>query len=115
MAVERQRMPERRYSETVTVEFSDGQRSFDIHVTVGFRPEGGGIGEVFARLAKKAGGVLDGMLGEASILISRELQRGTGLDELRRVFGRDNAGGWLTPLGAVLGVLVELQAELGAA
>lgn len=99
----RQRPPNRRPLETAEVVWSDPMSCAQqrLSVGVGFDPASGRVSEVFAGL-DKPGSMLDLMLAEACISISRELQSGHTPDDLlgRVLVAHD--GRPLTPLGAVI-------------
>ena len=96
----------RRPNESMEVDWIDplGVSTCAMTVTVGFDPDTAQPVEVFAR-AKKPGSVMDAMLDEGCVLISRDLQHGRTVDSLRSVFARSNDGRPFTPLGAVVDCL----------
>ena len=105
----RERLPDRRPSETVTSEHNGAR--FD--VTVGLFPDGR-VGEVFTAGAK-AGSELDGLLDDAAILISLLLQHGVAPAALARIVGRLGDGtATASVIGAIIDRLTELQATEAA-
>ncbi len=98
-------LPNRRPAEIRTVSWGEHR----IHVSVGRHPADGRAVEVFARLGR-SGSLLDSLLDEGSILISRLLQAGVSPAEIAKGFGRagDEAE---TPLGAVVDVLTAVAAK----
>ena len=101
----RERLPNRRPSETETIEH--GGARFD--VTAGFYLDGR-PGEVFAGGAK-SGSELDGLLDDSAILSSLLLQHGVEPAALARTVGRLGDG---TAPASVIGAIVDLLAEVPA-
>lgn len=99
----RQRLPNRRLSKTVTYE-RDGHH---FRVAAGFY-RAGEIGEVFMN-AGKTNSTLDGLTSDAAILISFALQHGCTLDELRHAIKRDGTGRAASLIGEALDRLGDLQ------
>ncbi len=95
----RERLPDRRPSETETIEH-DGSR-FEITVSFFFD---GRVGEVFAGGAK-SGSALDGLVNDAAILISLLLQHSIEPAALARTVGRLGDG---TEPASIIGRIVDL-------
>jgi hypothetical protein len=92
----RQRLPNRRKSETTTLE-REGSR---YQMTVGYFPDGR-VGEVFLN-ADHANSLLDFLMSDAAILASIALQYGAPLLDLRNALKRDARGMAASPIGAAL-------------
>lgn len=88
----RDRLPNRRQQETVTV----GKH----HISLGFYPDGR-VGEVFAS-GEKPGSESDHLLADACTVISVALQHGVDAGELAKSLARDPDGQAATIIGAVV-------------
>ncbi len=101
----RERLPDRRPSETFDLEF-DGTR---YAVTIGYFPDGR-PGEVFTHGAK-VGSSLDGLLDDACIVLSILLQHGVEPVQLAPSMGSLGDGrGRASVIGAIIDLLGERQA-----
>lgn len=98
----RQRLPNRRRSETIV--FEAGGHPF--RLTVGYYPNGE-VGEVFVNTLRGSS-ALDFFVCDAAILASLALQQGTTLDELRHALKHDSNGVAVSPVGAALDKLAAL-------
>jgi hypothetical protein len=78
----RQRLPDRRYAETVALEHN-GTRFV---VTIGFYPDGR-PGEVFTH-GMRIGSALDALLADACVVVSILLQHGIEPQDLAKSMGR---------------------------
>lgn len=99
---QRRRLPNRRYAETLTVEW----RGRPINVSVGYALDGRPL-EVFAR-ASRPDSDLDVVVDDAAVLVSRALQYADRLDQIRGGIGR-------LPLGepaSVIGVIIDAAMHL---
>lgn len=101
----RERLPNRRPSETRTVEYH-GTR---FELTIGFRPGPGAPvpAEVFCRSAKP-GSDLDQLLDDASVIVSLALQHGADPAAIGRSLGRLH-----DQPASVLGAIADVLAEVG--
>lgn len=97
--IERQRLPNRRASESFTFEL-DGLR-FTATVS---RLADGQIGELFLN-NHKAGNQVDTNARDAAILLSFALQYGADIDAIRKALCRNSAGRALGPIAAALDLL----------
>ena len=100
----RVRLPNRRPSELVTIDWAGSE------YTLGFsRDSNGAVIEVFLTGAK-SGGDLDALLNDASVLLSIGLQHGASIEELRKSLARDGAtGGPASIIGAALAEIAAPQ------
>lgn len=94
----RQRLPDRRLSETVVFE----------HVGVGYlasasRFDDGRLGELFLALAKP-GGSLDDLARDLGVTVSLALQFGAPVSTIRAALTRSPNGAAAGPLGAALDI-----------
>ena len=103
----RQRLPDRRRSETQTIE-SRHQGGRKLHITTGFY-EDGTLGELFIHGAK-IGSHMDALLAEVSALFSIALQHGMTLEEFASNVQREPGGQPCTVLGEIVG---SIAAERG--
>ncbi|UPJ69892.1 hypothetical protein [Bradyrhizobium sp. 187] len=92
----RQRMPNRRGSETLSVEHGGA----DFTITAG-RYDDGRLGEIFIN-AGHANSMLDAIASDAAIAISFALQHGADLDAMKAAMKRDSRGAPSSPIGAAL-------------
>ena len=99
----RQRLPNRRQSETVSLEFEN--QKFDIGI--GFFPNGQ-PGEVFAR-GQKPGSQMDTLLDDVGTVVSVALQSGVSPLALSKSLGRAGPDG---PRSSILGCIVDALADL---
>jgi hypothetical protein len=99
MTAIRQRLPNRRASESFSFEV-DGLR-FTATVS---RFADGRIGELFLNNHKN-GNQLDTFARDSAILLSFALQHGADVDAMRRALARDSQGRAIGPVGAALDVL----------
>ena len=103
----RERLPNRRASETFTFEL-EGLR-FTASVS---RFPDGRIGELFVN-NHKAGNQVDTNARDAAILLSFALQHGADVDAIRKALCRDSAGRALGPISMALDILAgHYRAEL---
>lgn len=107
-------LPARRPSVTVQVvwRMEGAEQVFD--VTAGIDPGRGRVAEVFA-CDRKTGSHLSHTIADACVVISVALQHGAGLAALARSLGTVPVMGRAqpaSPLGAILGALIEVEAEL---
>lgn len=101
----RQRLPDRRYSESFTFEL-DG---LHFTATVSRFPDGR-VGELFLN-NHKFGNQSDTNARDAAILLSFALQMGADIDAIRKALCRDAAGRPLSPIGKALDLLAEEEPE----
>jgi hypothetical protein len=97
----RERLPNRRATETFTFEL-DGLR-FTASVS---RFPDGRIGELFVN-NHKAGNQVDTNARDAAILLSFALQHGADVDAIRKALCRDSSGRALGPVSRALDILAE--------
>jgi hypothetical protein len=97
--VARERLPDRRASETFSFEL-DGVR---YHATVGLYSDGR-AGEIFIS-SHKARSATDVAARDAAIAISFALQFGARLEDIARALSRDNSGRANGPAGRALDLL----------
>jgi hypothetical protein len=100
MTAARERLPNRRLSESFTFEL-DGLR-FTATVS---RFADGRIGELFLN-NHKAGNQVDTNARDAAILLSFALQHGADADAIRKALCRDGIGRALGPIGKALDLIV---------
>lgn len=100
---ERQRLPNRRASETFSFEL-DGLRFTG---TVSRFPDGR-IAELFVS-NHKSGNQSDTNVRDAAILLSFALQYGADAEAIRRALCRDSQGRALGPIGAAIDIIVGWQ------
>lgn len=100
---ERERLPNRRASETFTFEL-DGLR-FTASVS---RFPDGRIGELFVN-NHKAGNQVDTNARDAAILFSFAVQHGADVDVIRKALCRDSGGRALGPIAKALDILTERE------
>jgi hypothetical protein len=96
----RERLPDRRASESFTFEL-DGLR---FTATLSRFPDGR-IGELFLN-NHKAGNQSDTNTRDAAIVLSFALQHGADIGAIQRALCRDNAGRALGPIGAALDLIL---------
>lgn len=92
----RNRLPNRRASETLSFEHSGA----DFTMTAG-RYVDGRLGEIFIGAAH-ANSLLDALASDAAIAISFALQHGADLDALKSAMKRNSRGEPSSPIGAAL-------------
>ena len=97
----RQRLPDRRLSESFT--FEVGGLRFTATLS---RFADGRIGELFLN-NHKFGNQSDTSARDAAIVLSFALQHGADLDEIRKALCRDGQGQALGPVGAALDQIAE--------
>jgi hypothetical protein len=97
----RNRLPNRRRSETFDVEVA----GLKFTCTAGWYLDGR-LGEIFIT-NHKAGSTAGIMASDAAIVASFALQHGVPPDELRRALCRDARGNAASPIGAALDVLAD--------
>jgi len=101
----RERLPNRRWSETFTLEH------YGLHYVASFsRFDDGRVAEVFLQDHKPAS-QSDANARDSAIAASLALQFGCPLDVLRRALLRDAHGNASTPLGAVLDVIAAAEEQ----
>lgn len=96
----RNRLPNRRLSETIAFE-RDGSQ---YQMTVGYFPDGT-VGEVFLN-ADRANSLLDVLTSDAAILASLALQHGCSLQTIAHALKRDARGIAASPIGAALDQII---------
>jgi hypothetical protein len=95
----RERLPNRRYSESFTFELSG------LHFTATVsRYSDGRIGELFLN-NHKSGNQSDTNARDGAILLSFALQHGADINAIRKALCRDGAGHPLSPIGKALDLL----------
>jgi hypothetical protein len=92
----RQRLPNRRRSETI--EFERDGSSF--RITVGYFADNS-VGEVFMN-ADRVNSSLDAQISDSAIIVSLCLQWGASLQEITHALKRDAQGHAASPIGAAL-------------
>ena len=97
----RQRLQNRRASESFNFEL--GGLRFTATIS---RFVDGRVGELFLT-NHKAGNQSDTNARDAAIILSFALQHGADIDEIRKALCRDGTGRALSPIGAILDILVE--------
>ena len=102
---ERQRLPDRRASETFAVEC--GGLNYTVTVS---RYADGRLGEIFIDMIK-AGSAADMAARDSAIVCSLALQYGADVETVRRALCRDARGEASGPLGAALDRLRAMEAE----
>lgn len=80
----RNRLPDRRPSANIRVDWLTPSAEHTFYVTVGYRPETGEIAEVFYSDGMKSGADLRSMAQDACVLISLLLQHGLTPDEIAK-------------------------------
>ena len=101
----RERLPERRRSETFDLEVVVGTATLKYTATVGFYKDGR-IGELFLN-NHKSNSTADTNARDAAIALSFALQHGADVEAIRRAVCRDSAGRPLGPLGQVLDLILD--------
>jgi ribonucleoside-diphosphate reductase alpha chain len=101
----RRRLPDRRFSETFSVDC--GGISYRATIS---RFSSGRIGEIFLN-NHKSGSAADTAARDAAISASLALQHGVDLDTLRRALCRDPHGNASGPLGVALDTAAKWQDE----
>jgi hypothetical protein len=102
----RTRLPNRRPNETVDLMFNDTRYA----VTVGFFPDTGRIGEVFAHGAK-IGSNMDAILDDACVALSMLIQYGAEPGALASSMGRQGKG---QAPASIIGALADLLTDMDA-
>ena len=101
----RERLPNRRWSETFTLEH------YGLHYAASFsRFDDGRVAEVFLQ-DHKPGSQSDSNARDAAVAASLALQFGCPLDVLRRALLRDAHGNASTPLGIALDVIAGIEGK----
>jgi hypothetical protein len=107
----RTRLPNRRQHETEILEWGPpGRATFNVFVSAGY-DHLGRLREAFVRVGGRVGSDRDFLLDDLAVLISRELQYEDSLDAMAAGMGRDEAGQPTSLVGAVVDLLVKMQAE----
>jgi ribonucleoside-diphosphate reductase alpha chain len=101
----RERLPDRRRSETFDFEVVTGTAVLHYTATAS-RFADGRIGEIFVQNSKP-GSTSDCYMRDAGISASLALQYGCPLETLRRALLRDSRGAPSTPIGCALDLLAE--------
>jgi ribonucleoside-diphosphate reductase alpha chain len=104
----RVRLPNRKPPITESIRWQ-GRR---IHCRAGFDPATGTIKELFFRGGSKVGSEREHLLDDLAVLISRLLQHGEGIEEIRRGLGRLPGGAPASIAGAALDWLADLDREV---
>lgn len=103
MSSRRRQLKDRRSNETI--EFTH-QHKFTFAVSFGRFEDSGQVSEIFVNPVK-TGTELDAIMHDASIAISRALQHGDTLDDLRASMKRNGAGAASSPIGGILDKIAE--------
>src|SRR6266849_1222434 len=103
MTAARRRLPNRRYSETFTLE-AHGLR-FTATIS---RFDDGSLAEIFLS-NHRAGSDADANACDAAVICSLALQHGVPLETIRRALMRDSRGQSRTPLGVALDHVAAIQ------
>jgi hypothetical protein len=98
---DRERLPERRYSETLKFTHDTYVGPHKYIITVGFY-EDGRPGEIFMNTEMKAGSLADATVADAAVAASLALQYGCPLDVLRAAMKRAPSGEPMGPLAHAL-------------
>ena len=121
-APERTRLPDRRPSETLSIEAGVEPNLVQAFATVGFDPATGAPREIFldGKAGIKTGSAMEALLADASAVVSVALQHGVPVGalahSLARVGSPDNPGGVTSAPGSILGAAIDLLvAETAAA
>jgi hypothetical protein len=93
---ERERSPNRRPTETRTIQ----HQAFTFVASIG-RDSDGRLAEVFIS-SRKSGSDMAAAARDANIVVSIALQRGVSPEVIRRALGRNSDGSAASPLGVVL-------------
>ena len=96
----RQSLPNRRYSENVDFE----HESIRYTATVGYSPETHQITEMFVTCCKIGSGA-DSAARDAAIAVSLALQHGADITRLRAAMSRNEDGSASSPIGRMLDIL----------
>jgi ribonucleoside-diphosphate reductase alpha chain len=105
----RERLPNRRRSETFDFEVTAGAAVLRYTATVGYY-EDGRVGELFLN-NHKSNSTADTNARDAAIALSFALQHGADLEDIRKALTRNSDGTATGPLGAALDVVVKFQGE----
>lgn len=106
---ERHEMPQRRMLETRLFTFFDGIREYFFSLGIGRRPDLS-VGEVFMNIGKD-GAILGAMSHDSAVLASLAMQYGCPLDAIRAALLRNPNGTAAGPIGAVLDMIAEQEAQ----
>lgn len=107
----RTKLPNRREHETEIFDWGPpGRATFNVFVSAGY-DDFGRLREAFVRVGGRVGSDRDFLLDDIAVLISRELQHEDSLDSMAAGMGRDEAGQPTSLVGAVIDLLVKMQAE----
>ena len=101
----RERLPNRRGSETFDFEVPAGTAVLHYTATVGYYANGR-IGELFLN-NHKSNSTADTNARDAAIAFSFAIQHGAKIEDIRRALCRDSHGHASGPLGAALDLLLE--------
>jgi hypothetical protein len=101
----RERLPERRRSETFNFEVVVGNATLKYVATIGFYPNGR-IGELFLN-NHKSNSTADTNARDAAIALSFALQHGADPEEIRKALCRESDGRASGPLGTALDLIVK--------
>jgi hypothetical protein len=96
MTKERERLPNRRQTETRTIQ----HQAFTFVASIGCYSDGR-LAEVFI-CSRKSGSDMAAAARDASIVVSIALQHGVNAETIRHALGRNSDGSAASPLGAVL-------------
>jgi hypothetical protein len=102
----RQRLPDRRFAETVALEHGGAR----FMVTIGFYPDGR-PGEVFTHGAR-SGSTLDALLADACVVVSCLIQHGAEPRDLAASMGRLGSSDPASVIGAVLDLIAAASTEV---
>ncbi len=102
----REKLPQRRYSETFELVFNQSP----VSVTIGCHQDGG-VGEVFLAMQKKAGSQADLAARDIAILLSLAIQHGVPLATINDALTKDAEGRPAGLAGYVVPHLLEGEAS----
>jgi hypothetical protein len=103
--VMRERLPDRRRSETFDFDVAAGSAVLHYTATVGYFPDGR-IGELFLN-NHKSNSTADTNARDAAIALSFALQHGADLEDIRKALCRESDGRASGPLGAALDLIAK--------
>lgn len=106
----RQKLPDRRYCET----FDDVVLGCPATFFMGYgRYVGDGVKEIFVNLSEKSdNSLLEVMLRDIAIMVSRELQHGSTPEDLAKSLTRDPKGAAAGPAGEVIDVIIPMNKRI---
>lgn len=104
MSQARERLPDRRYSETLTF-VHDGQK---YHGSVSWFVDSDRVAEIFL-IASKPGSVMEAIARDSAVSASLALQYGVPAQALQTAVTRDDNGNAAGPLGQLLDLIAEAR------